>query len=256
MFYNIQYELVVLSDIHLRTEDDERGSLLLKFLSSLAVDKVRYLVLLGDIFDFCVGYSPYFQKKYAAIGSALSHLASCGVQVYFVEGNHEFCLSELPWRGVHFLRGQNLHLKLSNGESVVLTHGDLLRAPWHYRLYNWAVRSRLLKWMALMLPQALLDRLALAISAKSRARGYTRKIDHKAIVGGIARWAQQQGVQCGIVGHFHVPYDVQVDTKTRLLCLDSWDKPNALIYDQGSFSRLYFRNNKVHLVELSPKTRN
>ena len=251
MFSSIRHELVVISDVHLRTTDDERGRLLLHLLSRLETANVRYLVLLGDIFDFCVGYSPYFQEKFAPIGHALTRIAQLGVKVYFVEGNHEFLMRSLPWPSIEFVTELDLKLKLSNGNSLVLAHGDLLRAPWHYRLYTQFIRSRLVRLIALRMPQAILDRCALSISARSRKRGYSRQIAHKAIVASITQWAKTRGADFGVVGHFHVPYDVKDGTgKPRIFCLDSWDKPNCLTYDAGRFYRIYLKETRLNLVEL------
>src|SRR4051812_31574635 len=60
----IDAELVVASDIHLRSLDDARGKLLLATIDRLA-PTVRTLVLNGDVFDFCYGGGRYFRAKYA-----------------------------------------------------------------------------------------------------------------------------------------------------------------------------------------------
>ena len=42
---------------------------------------VKHFVLLGDVFDFCLGNSSYFRDKYCEIGNALSSVAKRGIRV-------------------------------------------------------------------------------------------------------------------------------------------------------------------------------
>jgi UDP-2,3-diacylglucosamine hydrolase len=247
----IHHELIVFSDVHLKTEHDERGALLLKLLSDVDTNQTRHLVLLGDIFDFCFGASPYFHKKFRRYGQELSRLSREGVKIYFIEGNHEFMMNELPWDGVKFIKKGDLQITLHDGTKVSFTHGDTLQAPWHYRLYSQTVRSKLAKLCASQIPQRYLDKLALAISAKSRDISYSHKIDHKKILAKIRSWIITQSSDVGIVGHFHIPYDIKYPKQhCRIFGLDSWDKPNSLSYNEGVFYRTYFETDGYKTVSL------
>ncbi len=248
----IYHDLVVISDVHLLDAEEERGKLLLKFLTELDGTKIQNFVLLGDIFDFCFGASPYFQRKFDLFGKQLSRLAREGTKVFFIEGNHEFLIQELFWEGVSFVKEKELKLTLSDDSTILFTHGDYLKAPWHYRLYSYIIRSQLSKFFALKIPQKFLNRLALAISAKSRRRSYSKAIPHKEILQNLTTWISGRNVSFGIVGHFHVPYDYRPSEKTRIFCLDSWDKPNCLSYSSGRFQRLYLKNTGINKVELDP----
>lgn len=236
----MQHELLVVSDIHLISDKDERGNLLLEMLSNIDTSEVRYLVLLGDIFDFCFGASQYFREKYSKFGDELSRISRSGVKVHFVEGNHEFILNGLKWDGVHFVNiHEDLRIQIPNGPTFLFNHGDSLEAPWHYRLYSNVIRSRVSAFCARKLPQTFLDNLALKISGGSRQKSYTQSIDHKKIVARIQEWVKGRA-DYGIVGHFHIPYDVKGDG-SRIFGLDSWDKPNCLSYHKGQFFRTYLK---------------
>ena len=161
----------------------------------------------------------------------------------------------LPWKGVEFVQGKTLRIESSKGHSFAFTHGDYLKAPWHYRLYSEVVRSRLSKFCALKVPQKYLEKLALAISAKSRKQSYSQPIDHKDIVSRISEWLMEQKADFGIVGHFHVPYDVKIDNnQRRIFGLDSWDKPNCLTFQDGQFYRIYPKDGEFKTVPLDTKS--
>lgn len=237
----IDHELIIISDVHLIDDSDQRSRLLLQLLLNLDLKKLRSLVLLGDIFDFCIGASPYFQKKYAMFGEKLSALSKEGVAVHFVEGNHEFILGDLPWGGVNFIRDEELIIKLSDGKTVSFIHGDCLHAPWHYRLYSTIIRSQLSKFCALRVPQKQLDKLALYISSKSRDRSYAKRLDQEKLIADFRAWMRSSPADFAITGHFHIPFDIKLhEEKSRIFGLDSWDKPNCLAYKNGEFSRFFF----------------
>lgn len=229
--------VVIVSDIHLVEEDDEHGKKLQTLIARLDRQAVRHFVLLGDIFDFCFGTSRYFHRKYGRIGQALNALAADGVEVTYLQGNHEFSLKDLPWTGVNLCEDRSTIIRLGE-TAIALTHGDVLGAPWHYHCYRWITRTRLFKAGGMMVPATLLDRLALGISRKSRQRGYSKKLDHRRIIAKIRDWYRSTGCPYGVVGHFHVPYHLR-EEQGLIMGLESWDKPNYLAFRDGSFIRVY-----------------
>ncbi len=248
----MNHELIVVSDLHIKNIYDSRGEIFIKFLRHLDGRGVKNLVLLGDIFDFCFGASRYFREKFSPFGKELSRLSKEGTQVYFVAGNHEFFLGSLDWEGVTFIETLDFQIKMSDGLTFAFSHGDRLYAPWHYHIYNFLIKMALSKVLALLLPQGALDRLALSVSSASRKRGYERRIEHKGIIASIEHWLNAKGAEVGIVGHFHVPYHIKTPSgKSRILCLDSWDKPNYLAYQEGSFYRCFFKKDGLQKVRLS-----
>ena len=142
----IHASLVVVSDIHLHRPDDERGQLLLRVLEQVKMGQVEYLVLLGDIFDFCLGSHPYFQRKFELIGAALSDVARSGTRVIYVEGNHEFRLRDLPWEGVHIVENGTHSFELSEGPKIQLAHGDMIYTHRRYKRVRKFVKSSFVTW--------------------------------------------------------------------------------------------------------------
>ncbi|MDD9950022.1 MAG: metallophosphoesterase family protein [Zetaproteobacteria bacterium] len=232
----IEDTLVVVSDVHIIDTQDERGRRFQWLLDHLHPGKVRHLVLLGDIFDFYFGPPTYFQTKYQDIFARLQKLAQAGVQVIYLQGNHEFAISASGMRPIQLTEQATLQLNI-DGERLTFTHGDLISPPWHYRIYAQLVRSRLLRWVGGRLPPTLLDRLALRISKQSRLSGLKKRVPHRPIMQGIRTWmSSHQDIQTLLVGHFHVPYAFR-GSYGKVIGLPGWEQPGFVGYHEKKFFR-------------------
>ncbi len=248
---SIEAPLVVVSDIHLRQPDDDRALLLLDLIARLG-GQVEAFVLNGDIFDFCFGGGRYFRAKFAVIGQALSELATRGVRVVFVEGNHEFHMHEVGWSGVEIVQTRDFVLQLRSGARLKFCHGDLIKDEPLYRVFRALVKSPLANLLAKLIPGRWLDGYAMAHAGYSRGQDKYRKLDHDEILGQFDRWMGAGEPPHGIIGHFHVPYAEARRTGTGLmLSVESWDRPNALLYEAGGFSRLLLDKPGVAFQRLS-----
>ncbi len=236
----IHASLVVVSDIHLHSPEDERGRLLLRVLEQVRLGQVEYLVLLGDIFDFCLGSHPYFQRKFAAIGSALSAVAESGTRVIYVEGNHEFRLRDLPWNGVHIVENGTHCVELAQGIKVQLAHGDMIYSHRRYKMFRRCVKSTFVTWVASQLPGPWMDRLAIGSSELSRSADQYRTVCHDRILSAVDSWLESGTGDYGVFGHFHVPYaEPRRDGRHGgVFSVESWDSPNLLALKEGRFYRL------------------
>lgn len=233
--------LVVASDVHLRHLDDERGRLLLDVLGRLG-PRVEWLVLNGDICDFCFGDSRYFREKFARLGEALAGVAARGIKVLFVEGNHEFHMAAMGWRGVEVVVARDRAIRLSSGEAIKLSHGDLLKGDKLYAAFRALVKSAFARWCAMRVPGKWLDWYALRHAVMSRAQDKYRTLDHAKILACFNRWLGDGEYDHGIIGHFHVPYAEKRETHDGLmLSVESWDRPNLLVYDGGRFERVFLK---------------
>lgn len=234
--------LLVVSDIHLNHVEDDRSRLLLNLLEGASRSEVEYLVLMGDIFDFCLGSHPYFQKKFRTIGKALERLVESGTQVIYLEGNHEFKLASLPWKGVQVISEGTHTIRLKSGHTVQMAHGDLIYSHNMYRAFRQLVKSPVVTGIARLLPGAWMDRLATKSSEVSRAQDQYRQIEHDKILGAVDVWLEAGTSDFGIFGHFHVPYaEPRRDQREGgLFSVESWDRPNVLAFRDGGFYRYYF----------------
>jgi UDP-2,3-diacylglucosamine hydrolase len=237
-------DFVAISDIHLTHLEDDRGKLLLDVLSHLS-EKVQCLVLNGDIFDFCFGDSVFFKAKFAPLGRQLARLAERGTDVVFLEGNHEFAIDKLGWKKVQVLAHHETTITLKGGSKLAIAHGDLLLDdPWYQR-FRGLLKSEAMLKLARNVPGKWLDAYALKHARVSRSRDKYRVLDHDKVIKSAFNWLAASGAKTGIFGHFHVPYSEKAKVSGesyQILSVESWDRPNLLIMNNGDFFRAYPRN--------------
>ena len=241
------FHWVILSDLHLKTMEEPKAQQLLEFLYSVGQQsQLQGLLFNGDIFEFCFGGSSYFQQKFKALGAALVQLAQQGIQIIFVEGNHEFYMRHIGWQhpNIKFLTSAGSTLTLANNTVLRFCHGDSLLAPWHYFFYMRFVRSAWILPIVKLLPQRLLDQACLWLASLSRQ--YNRALNHPFILSKVKEKILAEPCHIFIMGHFHYPYtevlSLPTGKTTRVYCVDSWEKPNCLLVDANSLEihRHYF----------------
>lgn len=237
---SIQADALIASDIHLSQLDDERGQLLMAMLKNVEQSDVGHLILLGDIFDFCLGSHPFYQRKYKALGESLERCVASGTQVVYVEGNHEFRLQDFGWKGVEFFSGDTTYVKLRSGQLLQLGHGDLIFSHSRYKAFRRVVKSRWFTTAVGILPGRLMDYLARKAAETSRAQDAYRTIHHDRILGAAYQWLEAGEGDYGLFGHFHIPYaEARRDGKAGgIYSMDCWDQPNFLLIQNGDFYRL------------------
>lgn len=247
-------ELVVVSDIHIREPSDDRAKLFLELIAECKVKSVKNLILNGDIFDFFYGRGSYFKQKYQVIFSALTALSPT-TNVIFVEGNHEFGLERLDIQGIAIRDGLGGSLQLSR-TLVVFCHGDLMIPDWKYNVFRGFVRSGLANGIASIIPQKWLDGFTTWLAKTSRKKDKYRTLNHERIQlyaeqflkkhldthsdihsdnGGI--YTMQMPTTL-VFGHFHYPYDIQLQSH-KILSVQSWDQPSILVIDQNRHDRQF-----------------
>jgi UDP-2,3-diacylglucosamine hydrolase len=237
----LQAELIVVSDIHLRQEGDDRHQLLMSLGEQILSGDVGHFVLLGDIFDFCLGSNRHFKTKFSAIGNLLTRISQKGTRVLFFEGNHEFDLDKIGWPGVEIIPEGNFQIKLTQGLNIKMAHGDLVYSKWSYRWFRWFLKSPVVLFIARHVPGKWLDDYALFHARASRASDRYRTLDHEELLGDANRWLNSGDATDGIFGHFHVPYAEPSESQRGLiLSVDSWDKPNFLACVDGKFERWFY----------------
>ena len=251
---DLNASLVIASDIHLHSPDDSRGKLLLETLDRVAKGDVEYFVFLGDIFDFCLGSHPYFQKRFQAVGDALERVAQSGTKVIYLEGNHEFRISDFKWQGVEFFPSGEAEIQIRSGETFNLAHGDLIYSHERYKKFRRFVKSRFVTGVARWVPGPLMNWLATSGAHISRGADEYRTINHDAILGAVYNWLEKSHHKYGLFGHFHVPYaEKRRDGKDGgVFSVDCWDVPNFLVFKDGEFKRLVLGESKSALKPTVP----
>ena len=234
-------ELIVASDIHIRTEHDERYLLLCQLVEEAKLVGAKAFILNGDIFDFFFGWGRYFRVKYARLLNGLDELQESGATVWFVVGNHEFGLEALERHHKFTVVSSEGRVWKGTGDSrVLIAHGDLLRPDFWYNVFRAVVRSPVASILAWAFPQVLLDRFTLWFASTSRKKDKYRVLNHEKIIQSALMRLKESGVETIIFGHFHHPYDEIKEGSLRLLSVSSWDQPSCLVMrSDGAFERLH-----------------
>lgn len=241
--------LIVVSDVHMRTPDDERSRLFCEFVDRVGRDvRCDTLVLLGDIFDFFNGRQVYYYRLWKNVLTRIRALNERGVRVVFVEGNHDYGFEHLPCKDVKdcFYDCGDVILRAKHpalGE-VVLLHSDDVVCPPSYRTFRSLVKSRTFQSVLSPIPGAFTSALFSRYAKISRAKDDYRPLDSAFLTGCAAEFiAHLRDVHslrpavC-VFGHIHVDLDDSLQN-IRFLCGPAWfSRPSFLqLGEQGTVAR-------------------
>ena len=227
-----------LTDVHLLEPNSPKTKIFCSYLERIFDENFEALILMGDIFDFFFAATNFHHQKYAQNGDLLRRIANNCCQVFFIQGNHEFCLTKLRWDFVKVVTNETLVWE-TGSKTIVIAHGDKFSAPLPYLLYLSIVSSKPFQWMVSLLPSKWLDELCLSVSSASRAKDDHSSMDHKKILESAESWLKEHNGEIAIFGHFHIPYSVVRKSGKALISCHDWSKPNSLVASDGKFKRLY-----------------
>ncbi len=224
-------ESYFLSDIHLKSVNERRGQILLRFLLSLTQKNPGNLFLLGDIFDLWISGHPVFKKKFSDVIRLMELLKSQGWKIYFFEGNHDLHIHPY-WRdelGAEvFTEAQVMDI---DGLKVRLEHGDLinLEDEAYLRLRRF-LRHPMTERVGHLVPGQFWQKVGQAWAGISRKKSIVYQKQNadeiqKMIRHHAHRVYNSDGFDLIISGHMHVRDDYQFEVhgkKIRSINLGSW----------------------------------
>ena len=120
--------LMATSDLHIIHENDDAHIFFKKFVNLALRNGTETVVLLGDIFDFMVGNNQGYLKDYNWYFKDIEKLLLSGIEVYVVEGNHDFHLEKIyeqrykDFEKFNYISG-DLNLKIGD-LNFLFMHGD------------------------------------------------------------------------------------------------------------------------------------
>jgi UDP-2,3-diacylglucosamine hydrolase len=236
---------VFIADAHLQQPADANYRALLDFLDR-QTDGLDALFLLGDIFEFWIGYRHAVFSAHLPLLARLQTLATTGCRLFYVEGNHDFNLAPFFNNNLDCTVIADARIIDFDGRKIFICHGDLADpANMSYRLMRRFWRSRLLRLIAAGVPADQAWRCGNSLCTLSRRHKQPAK-DPSALVLPYAAQCLQQGADSFVCGHFHFPLQTQSDSHP-VFVLGDW---------MSRFSYLQLTDGRFQLGRFNPGARN
>lgn len=233
------------SDIHIKSVDDERAELFRRFLLKCLELQPQHLFLVGDIFDLWIADRDYFVESYRPLIDLLIQLKHQGTHIHYFEGNHDLDL-RLYWQ-------HKLGFDVYDGPAffeihqhkIRVEHGDQMDPEDRgYLFLRWLLRTPLVRFLGRYLPNSLVRKIGREAAAASRdyttqIKTATDEVVREKIRKHTERVYAENPFAMLISGHVHVHQDRMVDVRgvqVRSVNLGTWLKEPLVfeITDQGA----------------------
>lgn len=211
---------IFLSDAHLRNPQDRNYQLLIKFLNQQK--DLDALFLLGDIFEFWLGYKHLVFSAYVPILEKLHQLKNSGTKLFFVEGNHDFNMGPYFTETLECTVVKDQDIIDWDNKNILVCHGDLLNpAPSYQRLRSFW-RSWPVKLLSRIIHPNLVWAFALWLCNKS-PKNNPHKF-HRDPTPYLQEFIEKKAsgnVDIVVSGHYHFPIESEHD-KVKIIALGDW----------------------------------
>ena len=216
---------IFIADAHLVSPDDANYRLLLRFLHELE-GNLDTLYIMGDLFDFWMGFPSHPFTQYDAILDALERLVARGCRLVYFEGNHDFHLGPIFSQRLKAEIHTGPAVESVQGKRLYICHGDQINSEdLLYRLLRFLLRTPIVALGVRHFPPAWAQKIRERLQKRSQA-GYgakTARWDYRQILLDFARSLQKQGCEGLVTGHFHLALRENVpETTFAVLSLGDW----------------------------------
>ncbi len=208
---------IFLADAHLRKPEDKNYQQLLDFLDQQ--QDLDALFLLGDIFEFWLGYKHVVFSAYVPLLNKLEQLSKSGTKLFFVEGNHDFNLGQYFTNTLNCTVIEDQQLLDWDGKKILISHGDLLNTDTNYHRLRSFWRSRPIKILAKIVHPDFAWQFAMWLCNKSKKN--KPDTNHYDPTPQLLPFAATSNSDIVVCGHFHNPLDLS-HREVRILALGDW----------------------------------
>lgn len=185
------------------------------------------LYIMGDFFEFWIGYPEVPFTHYLPVLEALHKLRSAGTAIVYFEGNHDFHMGPFftETLGATVFPGP-ADLTIA-GKRCYLCHGDQANpADVPYRLLRMLFHSSFTRWLTKVLPPSVACTIAERMGRKGRNHLHL-KGENPAVRPILRKHAAIQfenGYDVVVSGHFHLPFIeiVPGPREKRLVSIGAW----------------------------------
>ncbi len=224
-----------LADAHLLDPAAPAYRRLLEFLEAQQ-GQVRTLYLLGDIFDFWIGFRSVVYAPYVPLLEALRRLRETGTELVFVEGNHDFHMGPYfsETLGCRVLRDGGA--VTIDGCRVYIGHGDLVNPRDRgYRALRRIFRSGLVQVLSQIVHPDWTWGIYRWLNRRSH-HGKPPKAARDLPLEDLRSHARRrfaEGCQVVVTGHFHIPYQ-ETAAEGTFFALGGWLENSAYaVWEKG-----------------------
>jgi len=241
-------EIVVISDVHLGTYGCHAEELL-EYLGSI---ETKILILNGDVVDIWQFSKRYWPRSHMKVLQAILKMASQGVEVYYLTGNHDEVLRKFTPLAMGCLTLQDKLVLNVDGKKLWFFHGDLLDSV--ILKAKWLARLGSVGYDILILLNRMINKFLLRIGrprvslSKKIKDGVKRAAKHVSdFEKTIASLAVKNGYDVVICGHIHKAENKKIvfegHTVQYLNSGDWVESLTSLEYKDGSWSLFSFEEN-------------
>ena len=216
---------IFIADAHLVSPEDANYRLLLRFLTELE-GKLDSLYIMGDLFDFWLGFPSQPFMHYDAVLDALERLVERGCRLVYFEGNHDFHLGTVFSQRLKTEIHTGPVIESIQGKRLYLCHGDQInREDRFYRLLRLLLHSQLVAACVSHVPPAWGEKIRKRLQKHSQA-GYSGKSarwDYRQILLDFAGELSTLGCDGLVTGHFHLALHERIpNSAIEVVCLGDW----------------------------------
>ncbi len=232
---------IFVSDLHIQGLEDPTLKAFLAFLDERE-GTISRLVIVGDLFDFWVGFRSVVYVHYVPVLERLWRLRQKGVVIDYVEGNHDFDLGPF-FRDILKVNviPKEASLQLDHW-NIYLTHGDGINPKDRgYHILRWFLRTPFTRFLIKILPASWLWAIGKKSSHVSR---HYRNVHPQTAE--LYRSFAQKKLEEGssdvvILGHSHTPEEKEWEIagkKKYYFNLGDWITHFTYLEYEGGIFRL------------------
>jgi UDP-2,3-diacylglucosamine hydrolase len=216
---------IFIADAHLIAPTEPNYRLLLRFLCELE-GNTETLFIMGDLFDFWLGFPSNPFSQYDEVLAALQSLVNSGCRLVYFEGNHDFHMGPLFSQQLGAVIHSGPEIMTIQGRKLFMCHGDQIhRSDYGYRLLRMILHNRLTACLIKYASPSLALRIRTRLQHASRA-GYQTKHqrwNYHEIIRRFAGSIMKRGCDGLVIGHFHLGFCEKLnDTPFTILSLGDW----------------------------------
>lgn len=217
--------VIFLSDAHLgaasRESEASREQRLHAFLATLP-GRASSLYIVGDLFDFWFEYRTAIPRRLFGTLSALQRLREAGVEIVYLNGNHDFWLGSFMSETLGIRCVEGAVTLEHQGRRIWVHHGDgLVGGDLGYKVLRRVLRHPASVSLYGLLHPDLGIPLAHVVSELSRKSRGEPPLNSERLWNEIAKPRFAEGYDAVVIGHFHHAYE-QRENGREFFLLGDW----------------------------------